>query len=347
MGSPKVTPKITSKISPKTTVKSEPVSTAPAGPINPTQLVKTIRDWNVVQFPKPDSEADGQVRVTGAVWYVGLTNDQTHRLQEVLAAGGGTLAAVPGFAVIGGALLAAVPWIEAVNDFGGDNGVDINGAFGTMGVVVTPRIGKIYADIINDIRLAVSGRTILDFLVRASTVSPALSAALNLPVVASVFQLVASGTPLGWAISGALGWLIQILQPEPDPNDHGAVMADRLDAFAWESFTIGTLGVGNQIGLQSHMGHFSAQMGGGYGVYANRPQIGDWETWTLIWNSDGTVSLQTFDGHYLCAEEGGGRECQANRTAIGNWEKFYLVSMPDGKFALKTHDKGLFVSVQK
>ena len=109
---------------------------------------------------------------------------------------------------------------------------------------------------------------------------------------------------------------------------------------------MGSIGDGSKISLLAWQGFFSAQMGGGHGVYANRPQVGPWETWTLIDNHDGTISLQTNDGHFFCAEEGGGRECQADRTAIGNWEKFYLVNLSDGRVAFKTHDKGQFVSVQ-
>ena len=348
MGSPRTMPKISSKISPKTTLKPQSDSIAvDTGPIDPRLVVKQLHDWNVVALPRPEREPDGNLQFSGAVWYLGLTNDQTVKLQEVLTAGGGTLAAVPGFQLIGGALLAAVPWIEAVNDLGGDNGVDINGVVGTLGVIVTPRVGKIYGELINLARMGVSGRTIMDFIVRAAANSPQLSSALNLGIVGAIFQQVAAGTPLGWAIAGGVGWLVQLFQPEPDPNQFGAVLADRRDPFAWESFILGQLGSGNQVSLLSHMGLFSAQMGGGYGVYANRPQVGEWETWTLITNGDGTVSLQTFNGHYLCAEEGGGRECQANRTAIGPWEKFFLVNLPDGRIALKTLDKGLFVSVQK
>jgi hypothetical protein len=74
--------------------------------------------------------------------------------------------------------------------------------------------------------------------------------------------------------------------------------------------------------------------------------VGDWEIWKLIKHGDNTVSLQTFNGHYLCAENGGGRECQANRTAIGDWEKFHLVNLPDDRVALRTKASGQFVSVQ-
>jgi hypothetical protein len=128
-------------------------------------------------------------------------------------------------------------------------------------------------------------------------------------------------------------------------NEHGAVMADRDQAAEWESFNLLQLD-GGHVALLSWQGFFSAQMGGGAGVYANRPQVGEWETWTLIGNGDSTVSFQTSNGHFLCAEEGGGRECQADRTSIGDWEKFQLVNLPDGKVALRTRNAGKFVSVQ-
>ena len=307
---------------------------------------KTI--GQIVNPDRPDSSVNGDFNHTGPVWWVGLNNDQTEVLEAVLRIGGGSMAVATGplWPAVGAAIGAAVGYIHLVNKIGGSHGVDINGVIGTEGVIVTPRLGKIYDELIQAARLAVSGRTILDFVLMASAKVPALAAALDVPVAASIFSAVASGTPLGWAIAGAVGLVVNLLESAPDPNAHGAVMADRDQAAQWESFLLGQLGNGNKASLLSWHGIFSAQNGGGQGVYANRTQVGDWETWTLIDNNDGTVSFQTYDGHYLCAEEGGGRECQANRTAIGSWEKFYIVNLPDGKVALKTHDKGKFVSVQ-
>lgn len=302
-----------------------------------------------------DPKRDGILNVDNLpVWYVSLNNEQTEALEDVLKAGGGSFAvaaaaAPPAAAVFGTisvALLAAIPIIKEMNKLGGHNGVDINGVIGTLGLIVTPRIGKIYGDLINAARLAVKGRTIIDFMIFASTKVPALSAALKIGAVASIVAAVESGTPLGWAIAGTFGVVMDILKPEPDPNEHGAVVADRNQVGPWETFHLGQLGEGNKVALLSHMGCFSAQQGGGQGVYANRPWVKEWETWTLIDNNDGTVSFQTIGGHFLCAENGGDSVCQANRVSIGNWEKFILVNLPDGRVALKTHDKGKFVSVQ-
>lgn len=282
---------------------------------------------------------------TGPVWWVGLNNDQTENLEGIVAFLGAL--AAPFWPPVGAGIAAASGYIEMMNQLGGSNGVDINGVVGTEGLIVTPRVGKFYGELIQAARVAISGRTILDFLVIASGDVPALGAALNLPVVAGVLTAVESGTPLGWAIAGALGLAVDLLSSPPDPNAHGHIWANRDQPQEWESFVLAQIGAGNKVSLLSWQGLFSAQQGGGGDVYANRPQVGDWETWTLIDNNDGTVSFQTFNGNYLSAEQGGGEACYANRTTIGNWEKFYLVNLPDGKVALKTHDQGKFVSVQQ
>ena len=304
---------------------------------------------DIVKPAPPDKNANGDFDHTGPVWWVGLNNDQTHDLEGVLATGGSLLASLAGplWPVVGAALLASIGYIEMVNKLGGSNGVDINGVVGTEGLIVTPRVGKLYGELIQAARLAVSGRTIVDFLVIASGDVPALGATLNLPVVASVLTAVEYGTPLGWALAGALGLAVDIFSSPPDPNAHGHIWANRDQPAEWESFILAQVGEGNKVSLLSWQGLFSAQLGGGNDVYANRPQVGDWETWTLIDNNDGTVSFKTFNGNYLSAEQGGGVACYANRTTIGTWEKFYLVNLPDGKIALKTHDKGKFVSVQQ
>ena len=297
----------------------------------------------------PTSTANNSFAMTGDVWWIGLNNDQTHDLSAALASVGSAAGALggPAWPAISAAVLAASGYILVINELGGSNGVDINGVVGTLGVIVTPRVGGFYNELIQAARAAVAARTILDFLVMASGVVPALGAALNLPVVAGVLTAVESGTPLGWAIAGALGLAVDLFSPAPDPNAHGHIWANRDQPAEWESFILGQLGEGNKVSLLSWQGLFSAQQGGGNDVYANRPQVGDWETWTLIDNNDGTVSFQTFNGNYLSAEQGGGVACYANRTTIGTWEKFYLVNLPDGKVALKTHDKGKFVSVQQ
>lgn len=325
---------------------------APANPVAKRVLDDTSKISNLADVVKPappPSNADGDFAHTGPVWWIGLNNDQTHGLEGVLAAGGALLAALAGplWPVIGAALGASIPYIELMNKLGGSNGVDINGVIGTEGLIVTPRVGKVYADLIQAARLVVSGRTIVDFLIIASGDVPALGATLGIPIVATVLTAVEAGNPLGWALAGALGFAVNLLDTAPDPNQHGHIWANKDTPAQWESFYLAQLGSGNKVSLLSWQGLFSAQNGGGNDVYANRPQVGDWETWTLVDNNDGTVSFESFNGNYLSAQLGGGTALYVNRTTIGTWEKFYVVNLPDGKIALKTHDLGKFVSVMQ
>ncbi|MBS1803482.1 MAG: hypothetical protein JST28_08945 [Acidobacteria bacterium] len=297
----------------------------------------------------PPANSEGEFKNTGSVWWIGLNNDQTHALEAVLATAGNALATLAGpiWPAVAAALNGSIGYIELVNRLGGNNGVDINGVVGFEGLVVTPRVGKFYEELIQAARLVISGRTIVDFIIIASGDVPALGATLGIPVVASVLTALESGTPLGWALAGALGLAVDLLGSAPDPNQHGHIWANRDAAGPWESFIMAQVANGSRISLLSWQGLFSAQMGGGNDVYANRPQVGDWETWTIIDNNDGTVSFKSFNGNYLSAEQGGGAALYVNRSSIGTWEKFYLVNLPDGKIALRTHDKSKFVSVQQ
>ncbi|HEX4488046.1 MAG TPA: hypothetical protein VH088_17340 [Terriglobales bacterium] len=329
-------------------VSSKSAAAAKAQPI-PTHKLDDQSDLSkfgdLIKPVPPTKNNVGEFSQTGPVWWLGLDNNQTHALSTVLATASGLSA--PFVPVIAAALAASIGYIELVNTVGGSNGVDINGVIGVEGLIVTPRVGGFYGDLIQAARLVVSGRTILDFLIIASHEVPALASALNLGVVATVLNAVESGTPIGWALAGALGLAVDLLGSEPDPNQHGHIWANRDAAGEWESFVLAKTGDGDKVSLLSWQGLFSAQMGGGGDVYANRPQVGDWETWTLIDNNDGTVSFKSFNGNYLSAEQGGGAALYANRTIIGTWEKFYLVTLSGGKIALKSHDKGKFVSVQQ
>jgi hypothetical protein len=251
---------------------------------------------------------------------------------------------------VAAALFKDAAYIEAVNAIGGHNGVDINGVLGVEGIIVTPRIGgKLFNQLADIVRLEVSGKLITDLFFNAVAKVPSLGAVYDLTGMGVVAHFLGSGTPLGWALyaaaSAGLGTVINHLLPEPKINDFGHVDANRNEAREWETFTIASHPNGS-ISLLSHMGYLCAEQGGGDGVFANRPAVGDWEHWQLINNRDGSFSLRTANGHYLTAEGGGGRECNANRTAIGPWEKFHLVPLETGRMALKASN-GQFVSVQK
>ena len=233
-----------------------------------------------------------------------------------------------------------------MNWLGGNRGVDIHGVVGTEGLIVTPIFSGMYEKLAQGARIAVSGRTIIDFVLKASSSVPSLQAALSVAPVARAFAEVARGTPFGWAVAAGVGIVIDLLAAEPNPDEHGGIHADRDRVGSWETFTLAYMNSTHAVSLLSHMGTFSARDGGGGPVYANRPWVREWETWTLLHNPDGTVSLRSWNGHFFVAEDGGGRECWANRTAIGDWEKFHLENLPGGQIALKTVVKGKYVSVQ-
>jgi hypothetical protein len=249
-----------------------------------------------------------------------------------------------------GALAASIAYIKAMDLLGGNNGVEITGVVGTNGVIVTPRLKGIFAELIDLARQGVAAATVLDWVIAGIGMSPALAAALAFGPLATVVTALATGTPLGVALAAAaLGKTIEEilgLGDPPDPDDHGGVLADRGAVGEWESFLMGDNGDGS-VSLLSHMGLFCADRAGGYGVHANRPQVGEWERWALIRHGDGTVSLRSSNGHFFVAESGGGQVCNANRTAIGDWERFWLEPLDGGRVALRTFSSNQYVSVQK
>ena len=289
-----------------------------------------------------------EFRFTGPVWLVRLDNNEAETVSAVLAVLGPPISVITGplAIIVVAAVEASAAYITLMNKLGGNQGVDIHGVAGSRGVIVTPRVSGMYEKLMEGASVGVAAGTIGEFLLKAAAAQPALSASLGLSTAASIFSHVAGGTPLGWAIAGAFGALIDVLLSEPDPDQHGGVLADRDHIGPWEAFIMSHLGQDNTVALLSWQGFFSARDGGGGAVYANRPWVQSWERWKLIDNNDGTVSFRTDNGHFLVAEEGGGRECRANRTAIGTWEKFYIENLPGGQIALRTRDKWKYVSVQ-
>lgn len=115
----------------------------------------------------------------------------------------------------------------------------------------------------------------------------------------------------------------------------GAMVCDRTVADSWEVFQVKeityTTGA-KRIALKSDTGsgpYVSATGGGGSSIYANRPAIGDWESFAVISLSTGIgprKALQASSGHYVTREDNGGPGCvlNANRPGIGTWETFQV-----------------------
>jgi hypothetical protein len=70
----------------------------------------------------------------------------------------------------------------------------------------------------------------------------------------------------------------------------------------------------------------TAESAGTQPLIANRTAVGPWETFQLIHNADGRVSLKSLvNNEYVTAENAGAQPLIANRTAIGPWEEFDLI----------------------
>lgn len=91
--------------------------------------------------------------------------------------------------------------------------------------------------------------------------------------------------------------------------------------------------------------YVTAEYGGGIdprrssliALYCNRQEIGGYEKFDLISNSDGSISLKTFNGNYITAEGGGGSYLRTDAAEIGAWEKFYLYEGNSFLCSDKTH----------
>jgi hypothetical protein len=90
-----------------------------------------------------------------------------------------------------------------------------------------------------------------------------------------------------------------------------------------EKFTIVDAGSGN-VALQAANGKYvCAENAGASPLVANRDAAGLWETFTLVRNPDGSVSLKAaVNAKYVCADNAGAAPLIANRDAIGAWESF-------------------------
>jgi hypothetical protein len=322
------------------------------GPRGPVHEGHVASGFNFVLPHDTQSPAAGdalQLSFTGPLWMLSLNYQQAEDVRGVLPAIGGAAVAVPAAGpAITAACAAAAGIIQFMNSLSGGQGVEVQGLLGATGVVVTPRGSGFYQTLVAGAYAVGGVATIADFLLKAGGQVQTIAAGLGIGTAAKVYSSVAGGTPLGWAIVFALGGIVKLLQPAPDPNEHGGIHADRIAAGDWERFIMMQIPPGQQIALLSWQGLFSAQNGGGADVYANRVKLDKWETWNFVDNHDSTVSLQTIDGHYLTATNGGGDDsyCKADSTAIGTWERFYLENQPGGHIALKTHDKGTYLSVQ-
>lgn len=81
-------------------------------------------------------------------------------------------------------------------------------------------------------------------------------------------------------------------------------------------------------------------------LVSNRQERGDWETFDLITNSDGTVSLRSHSNQkYVCADLNAETvNLIASSDTIQDWEKFMMEDLGDGTFAFKSVANGKYIT---
>ncbi len=136
---------------------------------------------------------------------------------------------------------------------------------------------------------------------------------------------------------GMLTWIQKFITNENGGDAVGLVVAnDRKDAeghvlpqvvYAWQEMfltfvrpgTVTIHGVSGRFWCAEHA-DTTTFMDPTAVVVCNRTAANDWELFDYIDNGDGTFSLKTQHGFYVCCEADG--RIVANRTAIGEYEKF-------------------------
>ena len=88
-----------------------------------------------------------------------------------------------------------------------------------------------------------------------------------------------------------------------------------------------------------------AENGGSETIVANRSSCGGaWETFQIVNNDDGTVSLRSIsNGKYVCAVIDEKNQLLPRSGSIGTWEKFIIEKISDGEYALYSLANGKYV----
>ena len=88
-----------------------------------------------------------------------------------------------------------------------------------------------------------------------------------------------------------------------------------------------------------------AENGGSETIVANRSSCGGaWETFQIVNNDDGTVSLKSIaNGKYVCAVIDENNQLLPRSESVGTWEKFIIEKISDGEYALYSLANGKYV----
>lgn len=88
-----------------------------------------------------------------------------------------------------------------------------------------------------------------------------------------------------------------------------------------------------------------AENGGSETIVANRSSCGGaWETFQIVNNNDGTVSLKSIaNGKYVCAVIDENNQLLPRSESVGTWEKFIIEKISDGEYALYSLANGKYI----
>lgn len=89
----------------------------------------------------------------------------------------------------------------------------------------------------------------------------------------------------------------------------------------------------------------SAEDYGNSPLAASRDSFGgDWEKFTVVNNSDGTISLRSnANGNYVCAVIDENNQLLARSSEIGTWEKFKVHKINNTEYAIQAMANGMYV----
>jgi hypothetical protein len=258
-----------------------------------------------------------QARRKGALVGVTLSHEEIETSNAAVAA----LAPVaPELAAVVGPVVGSLRIIDAL---GGNRGVEVVAVAGWAGCMSVP-VGVPLFDVTS---------RLVDSVGNFITEKPW-----------AAFPVLIGGGPVGW-VAGGVGVLLGMFRKERE-RVIGPVVATRTkdEKGPWEKFGLVVL-PDSEFAFSSRWGYLCAEDGGGGSVHANRPEIKEWEKWTIEPQSEGYVALKSHgnkDNHqryYFVAEEGGESVCNANRKKVGEWEQFKLEFNDDGSVSLMTRKK--------
>jgi endoglucanase len=158
---------------------------------------------------------------------------------------------------------------------------------------------------------------------------------------------------------GNWGYYNNNTNPVPDIyNDSAATITSKWSKFATSFFQANTGFINvimkytgqpptatSSIQALANNQFVTAENAGASPLVASRTTVGDWEKFTVINNSDGTVSfLSKANNNYVTADLNQSTKLIARATTIQAWEKFRIIDRGSGKVALQAVANNKYVS---